>query len=151
NGADGPDAIPLPQPTYWFKLDEVGGGTAYDSSGHSANGTLNQLHVKWQPTGGVVNGAAHLDGTAGQSCIFFPSPCAGAPYFGSAITAGGWVKFDTFGTAAYSLGDFAIAQGTSGGTGGGWGVGASDICGGQALAVTVTPATSSTDRIVRCS
>jgi hypothetical protein len=45
----------------WWKLDEVSGGTAEDSSGSDHSGTLHG-DQGWQPNGGKVGGALKLDG-----------------------------------------------------------------------------------------
>jgi Concanavalin A-like lectin/glucanases superfamily len=134
---------------FWFKLDEASGTTVTDSSGHAGDGALMLAHDTWLPTGGKLHGALHADGSAPGTCVPFPASCTTNPTFTTALTVAGWVNFDRFQTAPYSLGDFAVVQGTSGGMEGGWGVGATDKCGTETLGFEVT-APNDSNRNTRC-
>src|SRR5262249_57797311 len=93
----------------------------------------------------------HVDGANYRGCVTFPTPCPTTiPEFDHRFTVSGWVKFDRFQTAPYSLGDFAIVQGSSAGTEGSWGVGATDICGMETLGFMVAPSANSAARVIRC-
>ena len=138
---------------YHFTLDEAMGSTVNDSSGHGNNGSIvNVTHATH--TTGKIGGGLHFDGTAYMSYVIFPSTngtCGANNTLATSgsFTASAWVQFDSFKPYnGYTLGDAAIMHGTSGGQGGGWGLGATDGCNTETAAVTVT--NTNDQRVNRC-
>ncbi|MDB4959724.1 MAG: hypothetical protein JWO36_7293 [Myxococcales bacterium] len=136
-----------------FELDETSGRNVPDSSGNGLDGFVFGVgHVVWDPAGGKIAGALRFDGIPYQSFVLFPSAapnCSAAPVLTGSITASTWAKFDTFEDwNGYTLGNVAIMQGTTGGTQGGWGLGATNGCGATTVGFTITP--TNTTRVTRC-
>jgi hypothetical protein len=73
----------------WWKLDEVEGSEAADSSGHGIRGIL-LGNPRWQPDGGKVGGALQLDGQ--EDCVEITNE----PAFDitGEITVAAWIKAD---------------------------------------------------------
>jgi len=144
---DSTDASTLDQGLlFWFKLDELTGTTFADASGNGYDGTtMNPPHTMWDPDG-KINGALHFDGSGYASVV-----CPPDNTLTQAFTVATWVSFDSFGTAPFTLSDFAIVEGTGGGTEGGWGIGATDQCGGHTLGLELASSVTGTTRTIRCS
>src|SRR5262249_40224308 len=68
----------------------------------------------------------------------------------ASLTVSAWVDFDKLQNAPYGLGDYAVVQGTSGGSEGAWSIGATNKCGGETLGVALAPDTNSSLRAIRC-
>jgi hypothetical protein len=139
---------------FWFPLDEKMGLVATDVSGVGGNGTVGTA-TQWLPGLGKLNGALHIGGAGVGSpgVMIFPGPCKSPiPSWPMTITVAVWLRFDSFQTAPAggTLGDFAVVQGTSGGTAGDWGVGATDKCGAETIGFEVA-STTSVNRTIRCS
>ena len=116
----------------WFPLD-----LAHDQ--HLIPASVGAAGYAWSttdvtPVAGRDGGALHFDGVGYQSYIIFPSSdgtCAAIPTFGPSLTVSAWARFDTLKVwNGYTLGDFAVAQGSSGGNGGVWGIGSTNGCAG---------------------
>ncbi len=60
---------PSSPPIGWWKLDELSGTTAYDSSGNDYNGTV--VGAAWEPGGGQIDGAARF--ASGSQRIEIPT------------------------------------------------------------------------------
>lgn len=144
--------LTTPNLLFWFKLDETSGTVAHDSSGHEADGAVHGgAHAAWLPTGGRQNGALHFDGAPNQTNVAFPADCSQSPLLSQSFTVATWVNFDRFQLSPYTLGDFAMAHGTSGGTQGGWGLGATQKCGGETAGIEVaSSAGMGANRTIRC-
>ncbi|HEY1555437.1 MAG TPA: LamG domain-containing protein [Kofleriaceae bacterium] len=129
---------------FYYPLDQSAGHAVPDASGHARNGYAwdPTTHMQWLAGGGVVGGALHFDGTAYESFALFPaagSMCGSAPALTGSLTLSAWAKFDSFGDwSGYSLGDFIIGRGEGGGTGGGWGLGATNGCGAETAGFEVS-------------
>ena len=100
-GPEPDDIPPVPVPpdasclvAHW-KLDEIEGSIAYDSSGNSNHGMVYGNPI-WQPTGGMLGGALELDGVDDSVVHSF------AVETWSAYTVTLWVKTDTLGQDEYS-------------------------------------------------
>jgi hypothetical protein len=73
----------------WWKLDESSGTTAADSSGYGNDGTLSG--GTWQPSGGQIGGALHLN-------AFDVVNCGAAPSLNTpSMTVAFWMKPDVLG------------------------------------------------------
>ena len=139
-GADG--GIDLLSGLEWyFRFDQTSGQRIEDSAPQDRAGwAYTAAQVMW--TQGVVGGGMHFNGTLYQSFIVYPStsgPCGGYPPITGSLTASAWVKFDSFHEFVYSLGDVVAMYGSSGGNGGGWGIGASDGCGTTTASISISP------------
>ncbi len=75
----------------WWKLDEVEGSEAADSSGHGIRGIL-LGNARWQPDGGKVGGALKLDGQG--DCVEITNESAFD--ITGEITVAAWIKADRF-------------------------------------------------------
>jgi hypothetical protein len=73
----------------WWKLDESSGLTAADSSGNGNNGTLSA--GTWQPAGGKIAGALHLNAFDVVNCG------AAASLNTPSVTVAFWMKPDSLG------------------------------------------------------
>ena len=100
-GPEPDDVPPVPVPpdesclvANW-KLDEIEGAIAYDSSGNCNHGMVYGNPI-WQPTGGMLGGALELDGVDDSVVHSF-----GVETW-SAYTVTLWVKTDTLGQDEYS-------------------------------------------------
>lgn len=136
---------------YYFQLDESSGQVVTDSSPTLRNGYLYSVtHAMWT-TGRVGNGL-YVDGTGYSSFVLFPAQgttCGVAPAITGSLTVSAWVRFDSFDAAFYSLSNVVAMHGSSGGNGGGWGLGAIDLCGAPTAGMTITPPGESR-RVNRC-
>jgi beta-glucanase (GH16 family)/regulation of enolase protein 1 (concanavalin A-like superfamily) len=80
----------------WLKLDEGSGTAATDNSGSGNHGTVNGT-LGWQPTGGLLRGAADFDGATS----FINVPDSTTLDVGSAFTLTYWFKANTINGAGH--------------------------------------------------
>lgn len=135
---------------FWYTLDSLPG---HDLTSNVGGNAYVASTTDVTPVAGVVNGGLHFDGVGYMGFALFPASgtmCATPfPTFANGLTVSTWVQFDTLKNwNGYTLGDFAMAQGSSGGTGGMWGLGSTNGCGPQTAGFTV--AFSDAARATRC-
>jgi hypothetical protein len=148
-------AVVIGDPAFWFPLDQTSGADVPPMAPATAHGYIaNPADVTWLPTGGKVGGALHFDANGGHSFVPFPadaSGCSSPISLTGSFTASTWVTFERFQDwSGYTLSDVAIMQGTSGGTEGGWGIGATNGCGDITAAIEVASGANGTQRTTRC-
>lgn len=102
---------------------------------------------------GKLGGAFHFDGIGYQSYVPFPSKgpstCNNLPQLTGSLTVAAWARYDSLHDwNNYTLGDVMLMQGSSGGTGGAWGLGATNGCGTKTIGFEV--AFNDAQRFVRC-
>ncbi len=140
-----------PTPDVWFKLDESSGQIAADSVG-ALHGWVGDPGAISRQSPGVQGGAIQFTGAPG-SYVMFPSAdgnCPVIPAWSGSLTLATWVRFGQFDTwNNFTLSDFAISHGSSGGAQGGWGLGATDACGPHVIGATLTPPADNA-RVIRC-
>ena len=153
DGSTSPDGKPADVTAgleYYYTLDSLPGHDLTANVG--ANAYVPSL-TDVTPTGGVVNGGLHWDGVGYQAYALFPAAsggsCAALPSFPNGLTVSVWANADTLKDwNNYTLGDFAMGQGSSGGSGGMWGLGTTNACGAQTAGFTL--AFSDALRATRC-
>ncbi len=143
-GADAADAAggdadaPPAAPRFLFHLDGLTGHDVAEASGQDGY-AFNEADVTATP--GKIGGALHFDGVAYASYVILPSTdgfCRSVPSLLGSITVAAWVSFDSLHDwGGYTLGDVAIMQGSVGGTGGAWGLGATNGCGPETAGFTL--------------
>ena len=156
-GSNGADATGDAKPAdvtaglaFYYTLDSLPG---HDLTSNAGGNAYVPSLTDVTPVAGKLNGALHWDGVGYQAYALFPADaggtCAAAPTFPGGLTASVWAKPDSFHDwNGYTLGNFAIAQGSSGGTGGVFGLGTTNACGTQTAGFTL--AFSDTLRATRC-